>query len=83
MPNMNEDKRKGISPIPANLKNALNKEQLFMLNKMEGFGWTLNFVRRPLFQDVVPVLVHNDSGQQGVLEDDGTLNTRLDIKIRD
>ena len=53
-----------------------------MLSKMEGFGWILKFVRRPLFQDVVPVLFHPDSKQYGVLEEDGTLNSRSDINIR-
>ena len=38
---MGEEKRKGMSPIPENLKEVMNKAQLMTLNKMEGFGWRL------------------------------------------
>ena len=79
---MEKELRKGVSPIPESLKDVLNEAQLLTLRKMEGFGWTLKFVRRPLFQEVIPVLFHPDSSQYGVLEDDGTLNTQTDIKIR-
>jgi hypothetical protein len=79
---MRDERRKGVSRIPKFLKEVLNEAQLSTLNKMEGFGWELEFIRRDLFQSVVPVLFHPDSKQQGVLEDDGTLNMRSDIKLR-
>ena len=79
---MGDEKRKGVNPIPENLKEVLNEAQLLTLNKMEGFGWMLEFIRRPLFQGVTPVLFHPDSKQYGVLEDDGTLNMQFDSKIR-
>jgi hypothetical protein len=80
---MGEEKRKGVSPIPESLKEVLNEAQLMMLNKMEGFGWRLEFVRRPLFQAIVPVPFHPDSKQSGVLEDDGTLNMQSGSMIRE
>ena len=80
---MGEEKRKGVSPVPENLKEVLNEAQLRALNNMEGFGWMLGFVRRPLFQGIVPVLFHPESKQHGVLEDDGTLNIQSDSKIRE
>jgi hypothetical protein len=80
---MGEEKRKGVSPIPENLKEVLNEAQLMMLNKMEGFGWRLEFVRRPLFQAIVPVPFHPDSKQSGVMEDDGTLNMQSGSMIRE
>ena len=43
----------------------------------------LEFVHRPLFQGVVPVLFHPNSKQHGVLEDDGTLNLQSNSKIRE
>lgn len=79
---MEKEKRKGINPIPENLKEVLNEAQLLTLSKMEGFGWRLKIVRRPLFQEVVSMLFHPDSNEYGVLEDDGTLNMQTDIKIR-
>jgi hypothetical protein len=80
---MGEEKRKGVSPIPENLKEVLNEAQLMMLNQMQGFGWRLEFVRRPLFQAIVPVPFHPDSKQSGVLEDDGAFNMEFDSKIRE
>jgi hypothetical protein len=50
---------------------------------MEEYGWELKFIRRPLFQDILPVLFHPDNNQTGVLEDDGTLNMQRDINVRD
>ena len=50
---------------------------------MEGFGWELKFIRRALFQGIVPVLLHPDSDKAGILEDDGTLNLQSDTKIRE
>jgi hypothetical protein len=49
---------------------------------MENYGWELNFIRRPLFQDVLPVLLHLDSNKIGVLEEDGTLNMQRDLNLR-
>ena len=79
---MEKEKRKGVNPIPENLKEVLNEAQLLTLSKMEGFGWILKIVRRPLFQEVVSMLFHPDTNKYGVLEDDGTLNLQPDIKIR-
>ena len=80
---MEEEKRKGVNPIPENLRKELNEAQLFTLNYMEEDGWVLDFIRRPLFQDIVPVLSHPDSGEFGVLENDGTLNKQPETKIRE
>jgi hypothetical protein len=56
--------------------------QLLTLSKMEGFGWRIAFIRRPLFQDIVAVLLHPDNEILGTLEDDGALNTQPDIEFR-
>ena len=80
---MGDEKREGMNPVPENLKKILNEAQLRTLDKMEGFGWRLEFVRRPLFQGITPVLFHPDSKHYGVLEDDGTLNLQSDSEIRD
>ena len=60
----------------------LSAPQLSTLNKMEGFGWALAFIRRPLFQDVVPVLRHPDCNRWATLESDGAFNGQPDIEIR-
>jgi hypothetical protein len=50
---------------------------------MENFGWELKFIRRPLFQDTIPALVHLDNNEFGVLDEDGTLNMHRDLNVRE
>ncbi len=80
---MSEDKRKGDKPVPDDLKNYLTGAQFAELRKIEGFGWKLVFVRRPLFQDTVVVVTDAGGGSIGVLDEDGRLNLDPDIKTRE
>jgi hypothetical protein len=80
---MSEEKRIGETPVPEDFKEVLNEAQILTLTRMEEYGWELKFIRRPLFQDILPVLFHPDNNQTGVLEDDGTLNMQRDINVRD
>lgn len=80
---MAKEQRIGVPPVPENIVETLNEAQLHTLRRMENFGWELKFIRRPLFQDVLPVLVHLDSNKTGVLEEDGTLNMQRDLNLRD
>ncbi|MEW8014503.1 MAG: hypothetical protein AB2807_06900 [Candidatus Sedimenticola endophacoides] len=50
---------------------------------MENFGWELKFIRRPLFQEPVAVMVDPSGKICGVLEESGELNRDSDIVIRD
>lgn len=79
---MSDDKRKGDAPIPDNLKRYLTSAQQAELHTIEGFGWSLEFIRRPLFQEQVVVVINADGSSIGVLEEDGRLNLEPDIKIR-
>ena len=56
------DKRNSEIPVPDNLSEYLNDAQLHSLKRVEEFGWHLAFIRRPLFQDIVPVVVNDDGG---------------------
>jgi hypothetical protein len=76
------DNRKGDKPIPDNLKEVLNNMQLMALQKAEGFGWKLKFVRRPLFQEVVPVITSPAGDRFGVLESNGEINMHPNTQIR-
>jgi hypothetical protein len=80
---MDEEKRKGEPPIPDHLEEVLNEHQLLALHRIEGFGWELRFVRRPLFQAAIPVVYNNEGTSIGVLEEDGRINMEPDIQIRD
>jgi hypothetical protein len=79
---MDREKRKGEKPIPDNLQETLNPAQLLALRQIENFGWSLRFVRRPLFQEPVPVVVSGDGNTIGVLEEDGRVNMQTDIELR-
>jgi len=80
---MENDKRSGQEPIPDNLDDWLTPEQIQMLHQIESFGWHIKFIRRPVFQDPVVVLVSDDNKKIGVLEKDGRINMEPDIIIRD
>jgi hypothetical protein len=80
---MAKEQRIGVTPVPENLEETLNEAQIFTLRRMENYGWELKFIRRPLFQDVIPVLYHNGSYEIGVLDEDGTLNIQRDLNLRE
>ncbi|MES9950331.1 MAG: hypothetical protein ACH255_16820 [Candidatus Thiodiazotropha sp.] len=79
---MTYEKRTGERAIPGNLKEILTELQMMSLNKLSSFGWELFFVRRPLFQAVVPVVRRHDGIQIGVLEADGRINMKPEIVLR-
>jgi len=49
------DRRIKMEPIPGQLDNISNKLQMSAILQLESIGWRLWFVRRPLFQPVMPV----------------------------
>ncbi|MCW9024208.1 MAG: hypothetical protein OQK73_05955 [Gammaproteobacteria bacterium] len=80
---MTEEKRKGETPIPDHVKDYLNEAQLGELHKIEGFGWELKFIRRPLFLEKVAVVINPEGNSIGILEEDGRLNLEPNIDLRD
>ena len=79
---MSDEKRKGEKPVPDNVKNYLSDAQHVALHKIEGFGWTLAYIRRPLFDEPVIVVSNADGSSIGILEEDGRLNLESDIEAR-
>jgi hypothetical protein len=67
----------------ARLRALLNEDQLMTLVELEQFGWSLKFVRRPMFQPSIPVVIDADRKRYAVLEADGTLNENPGFAIRD
>lgn len=80
---MDREKRIGEKAIPENLQDLLSELQMLALRRMESFGWTLRFVRRPLFQEPIPVVFSADGETIGVLEEDGRVNMQPDIEVRE
>ena len=79
---MESDKRTGQPPVPDNLEDWLNESQLQILRKIEDLGFTLIFMRRPVFQDPVPIVINDKGTKIGILEKDGRLNMNVDIVLR-
>lgn len=61
---------------------TLSELQVLALRRIESFGWKLQFIRRPLFQEPVPVVASGDGMKIGILEEDGRINMEPDIKLR-
>ena len=70
------------NPIPNNLDQILNKLQMATLQRLEEFGWHLWFVRRPLFQTVVAIVVDTINHVTALLEEDGSMVTDHGIVFR-
>ena len=66
----------------ATLREQLNEEQLMTLRELERFGWELKFVRRPLFQDPIPVVTDGDRKVFSILNADGSLNEHPKLTLR-
>jgi hypothetical protein len=79
---MVRERRVGVLPIPDDLKEVLNDAQLQALQAIDGMGWELQFVRRPLFQGVVPVIVNSEDNSRGILEENGEINMLPDTAVR-
>ena len=54
-------------PVPDNMNDYLNEAQSSELHHIESFGWTLNYIRRPLFQERVVVVISPDGSSIGIL----------------
>jgi hypothetical protein len=80
---MDNEKRKGDIPIPDNLEEMLNEAQRQALPGIVNSGWELQFLRRPLFQELVLVLHNPNDNRTGILDTDGRIKIQADIKVRD
>ncbi|MGB5538950.1 MAG: hypothetical protein WBO37_02545 [Gammaproteobacteria bacterium] len=76
------EKRNRLAPVPNNLVDILNEDQMTSLRQIENFGWQLHFVRRPLFQDPVVVIVSAEGDRFGTLEADGRIEIKNHFDIR-
>ena len=77
------EKRRDADPIPENLEDWLSQDQLDALKQLENFGWQLQYIRRPAFQDPIVIIYCRDNNKFGILEKDGKIDTDPDIVIRD
>jgi hypothetical protein len=76
------ERRKSDVKIVTALKRELNADQRMALVELEKFGWELKFIRRPMFQQPVPVVFDSDRQNYAVLNADGTLDENPGFDIR-
>ena len=76
------ERRIGEVAVPEDIRSRLNELQHQTLARVEGFGWSVGFVRRPLFQEQVVVLFDPSGRRYAILNDDGTLDQTSEIDIR-
>lgn len=74
--------RKGKPGVYA-LHEGLSSKQLATLETMEYFGWTLEFVRRPLFHPPIPVAFDRNQKSYAAIEVDGSFREDANFRIRD
>lgn len=74
--------RIGQEPIPEDIKSRLSDAQTGSLARLQSFGWSITFVRRPLFQEEVVVLVDPSGERYVILHEDGYIEQNPDITIR-
>ena len=78
------DKDKRLNKIQSReLKmQEMTDAQRLAINQLEKIGWTLSFVRRPMFKTAIPILRHPDTGLYAVLETDGVLTQDPELITR-
>ncbi|MDG0991393.1 MAG: hypothetical protein P8Q31_05150 [Luminiphilus sp.] len=73
--------RRGRQPaVPDQLENLLSFEQSVTLTAKSQFGWTLAFVRRPLFQDVEVVIQNPERTKYMSVEQDGSTKPFYNVR---
>lgn len=78
-----QERRKGDGNRSTSaLKRDLNQDQQFALAELEKYGWELKFIRRPMFQQPIPVVFDSDRKNYAVLKPDGTLDENPGFDIR-
>ncbi|MGY1458564.1 MULTISPECIES: hypothetical protein [unclassified Luteimonas] len=77
------ERRKPQSQAQAALRAGLTPAQSKALDTLEHFQWTLRFVRRPMFQDPIPVVFDRTGERWAVLEPDGSLNESPGFRLRE
>ena len=79
---MSEEKRIGEKAIPDNVDDYLNDLQKVILDKINKFGWSLKFVRRPSNENPIVVIQDQDGKKIGVMKEDGEIDFETGIELR-
>ena len=74
--------RRKNTPQGRALERDLTFDQLVTLRDLERFGWELKFVRRPPFQNPIPVIFDPERKHYAVILPDGSLDEAESLNIR-
>ena len=77
------DRRRPEPPDTTSLRAGLTREQTAAIATLEQLGWSLQFVRRPLFRDPVPVLFQKGGERWIAVDGDGQLDENPGFAIRE
>ncbi|MFT5032973.1 MAG: hypothetical protein ACI89D_002588 [Bermanella sp.] len=77
-----KERRKGMHSIPDGLESYLNPAQIVTLHEVARFGWELQYVRRPLFMEPVPILFNHTMNRYAVMDINGCMNRSIDVALR-
>ena len=77
------ERRGRHSAVPEQLEKLLSFEQSVTLTAKSQFGWTLAFVRRPLFQDVEVVIQNPERTEFMAIEEDGSTRPFYNVRSGD
>lgn len=78
-----QERRRQEAERGATLRSQLNDEQRQTLSDLERFGWELKFVRRPPFEESIPIVFDGDRKTFAVIRRDGSLDENPGFEIRD
>ena len=79
---MDQDRRKGVIPLPDNLEEVLNVAQQRALTGITYLGWVPRFLRCPMIQEPVLILHYPEEGRIAILDADSRLETQAGVKLR-
>jgi hypothetical protein len=77
------ERRSDTPASPTDLHARLNPRQQGALASLERMGWSLAFVRQVLFQQPAAVVRDSEGKRYAVLDEDGTINERHGLKLRE
>jgi hypothetical protein len=76
------ERRTGQTPVPDDMLSRLTEPQHQTLARLMRIGWSVKFVRRPLFQTPVFILYEPKSGDFFFLHEGGTIDKVDDTALR-
>jgi len=79
---MLRDGRGRLGTITDDVRRLLNSRQVESLERSHDFGWRLAFIRKPLLNEPVLIVYNSRHHLIGLLDQDGQINTEVDVEIR-